>query len=438
MPDLATTLEPLHELLRKDTCWKWGTEQQEAFEKAKNRLQSSDVLMHYEPKKELLVCCDASPYGIGAVLAHVMEDGSEKPVAYASRTLSTAERNYGHLDKEALAVVFAVKKFHQFLFGRHFKIYTDHKPLLGLLNPERATPLMASSRMQRWALTLLAYEYDLLYRPGEQNANADALSRLPLPDLPETTPVPGDIVDLLETINASPVDAAKVKLWTARDPVLSQVLQFVLYGWPLTVEEETLKPYFARREELSVHAGCLLWGSRVVIPPQGREEVLNVLHESHPGIVRMKSLARSYVWWPKMDARLEENVKSCATCQSHQSKPPCSPLHPWEWPGRPWSRVHVDYAGPFMGKMFLLIIDAHSKWMDIHCVNSATSSMTIEKLRTTFASHGLPEIVVTDNGPNFMSSEFKSFLQKNGIRHITSAPYHPLSNGLEESSPDFF
>ena len=258
MPDQAITLEPMHALLRKDTCWKWGTEQQEAFQKAKNRLQSSDVLVHYDPKKELLVCCDASPYGIGAVLAHVMEDGSEKPVAYASRTLSTAERNYGHLDKEALAVVFAVKKFHQFLFGRHFKIYTDHKPLLGLLNPERATPLMASSRMQRWALTLLGYEYNLFYRPGEQNANADALSRLPLPDLPETTPVPGDIVHLLETINASPVDAAKVKLWTTRDPVLSQVLQFVLYGWPLSVEEEALKPYFARREELSVHAGCLL------------------------------------------------------------------------------------------------------------------------------------------------------------------------------------
>ncbi|KAL9982685.1 hypothetical protein ACROYT_G004758 [Oculina patagonica] len=268
MPDLSSTLEPLHELLRKDICWKWGTEQQEVFDKAKNRLQSSDVLVHYDPEKELVVSCDASPYGIGAVLAHVMKDGSEKPVAYASRTLSTAERNYGHLDKEALAV------------------------------------------------------YDLIYRPGEENGNADALSRLPLPVAPETTPIPGDIVHLLETINTSPVDATKVKLWTARDPVLSQVLQFVLHGWPMVVEEEALKPYFARREELSVHAGCLLWGSRVVIPPQGREEVLNILHESHPGIVRMKSLARSYVWWPKMDSRLEEKVKSCVTCQSHQKKPP--------------------------------------------------------------------------------------------------------------------
>ena len=124
-----------------------------------------------------------------------------------------------------------------------------------------------------------------------------------------------------------------------------------------------------------------------------------------------------------MDTHLEEKVKSCATYQSHQKTPPR--LHPWEWPGRPWSRVHVDYAGPFMGKMFLLIIEDvladHSKWVNIHCV---------DKMRSTFASHGLPEIVVSDNGSSFVSSEFKSFLQKNGIKHITSAPYHPSTNGL--------
>ena len=170
------------------------------------------------------------------------------------------------------------------------------------------------------------------------------------------------------------------------------------------------------------------------IPPQGREEVLNVLNESHPGIVRMKSLARSYVWWPKMDARLEEKVKSCAICQRHQSKPPCSPLHPWEWPGRPWSRVHIDYTGPFMGKMFLLIIDAHSKWMDIHCVNSATSSLTIEKLRTTFASHGLPDrqwVQLHEQGIQIISTE-----KWRQAHHVC-----PLSPIIEwpcrESSPDF-
>ena len=160
-----------------------------------------------------------------------------------------------------------MKKFHQFLYGRHFKIYTDHKLLLGLLNPEEVTPLMTSSRMQRWALTLLAYEYELLYCPGNENGNADGLSRLPVLDVPGSTPVPGDIVYLLETINTSPVDATTIKLWTARDPVLSQVLQFVLQGWASYVEKEALKPFFIRREELSVHAGCLLWGARVKVPP---------------------------------------------------------------------------------------------------------------------------------------------------------------------------
>ncbi|CAB4022898.1 Hypothetical predicted protein [Paramuricea clavata] len=290
----------------KGTRWVWHSRQQEAYDTAKALLQSSQVLVHYDPEKELLLSCDASPYGVGAVLAHKMNDGSERPIAYASRTLSKPERGYSQLDKEALAILFAVKKFHQFLYGRHFVVYTDHKPLLGLLNPDKATPTMASSRMQRWALTLLAYEYELIYRPGNQNGNADSLSRLPLPDVPASTSVPGDIINLMEHINGSPVDATKLKLWTDRDPVLSQIKHFVLNGWPTTVQDTDLQPYFARKDELSVHAGCLMWGARVIVPPQGRDEVMNILHDSHPGIVRMKGIARSHVWWPKMDQALEE------------------------------------------------------------------------------------------------------------------------------------
>ena len=128
------------------------------------------------------------------------------------------------------------------MHGRYFIVFTDHKPLLRLLNPDKATPTMASSRMQRWALTLLSYEYEFIYRPGNQNANADSLSRLPLPDVPTSTPVPGDIINLMEHISTSPIDAQKLKLWTDLDPVLSQVKQLVLSGWPVNIRGTTYNP----------------------------------------------------------------------------------------------------------------------------------------------------------------------------------------------------
>ena len=283
---------------------------------------------------------------------------------------------------------------------------------------------MASSRMQRCSLTLLAYEYELFYRPGLQNDNADSLSRLSLRDVPETTTVPGNIVHLLETINSSPVDVSKVKLWTARDPVISQRPAVYSPWMAYDSRSRSTKTLFCR--ERVAECACRLCSVRFPCrdTPSG--------HESHPGI-KMKNLCRNYAWWPRMDTRLDEKVKSCQVCQSHQKTPPCSALHPWEWPCRPWSRILVDYAaGPFIGNMFLLIVDAHSKWMNIHCVISASSSDTVEKMRATFATHGLPDMVVSDNGSCFTSSEIKSFLQKNGIKHVTSAPYHPASNGLVE------
>ncbi len=162
--------------------------------------------------------------------------------------------------------------------------------------------------------------------------------------------------------------------------------------------------------------GCILWGTRVVVPSQGQQSLLLELHETHPGISKTKSLARSYIWWPNMDKEIEEVVKSCLSCQANRHSPAPAQLHPWEWSDQPWSRLHIDFAGPVKGSMLLII----------------TSSQTIEKLRSTFATHGLPKTIVSDNGPSFVSSEFKKFIQLNGIRHITSAPYHPSTNGLAE------
>ena len=161
--------------------------------------------------------------------------------------------------------------------------------------------------------------------------------------------------------------------------------------------------------------------------------MLEELHAGHPGVSRMKAIAQSIVWWPGIDGEIEAKVCGCSECQGNQKALAAAPMHPWEWPARPWSRIHIDYAGPFLGNMFLIVVDVHSKWMEVEIVPATTSAHTIQKLRAMFATHGLPELLVSDNGTAFTSAEFEEFLSRNGVRHLTSAPYHPSSNGLAES-----
>ena len=175
-------------------------------------LVNSCFLTHFDPKKPVVLACDASPYGVGAVLSHMMEDGTEKPISFASRTLAPAERNYAQLDTEALAIVFGVKCFRQYLFGRTFSIQSDHKPLQNLLGETQGIPPMASARVQRWALTLSVYTYVIRYKPAAKLMNADALSRLPPPELPKDVPLPGETVLLFETLSNSPLQAPQIKL----------------------------------------------------------------------------------------------------------------------------------------------------------------------------------------------------------------------------------
>lgn len=437
LPNLSTKLHPLHTLLNKNQTWQWGTEQEQTFQLAKEALQADTLLVHYDTTKPLVLACDASQYGIGAVLSHVIE-GQERPVAYISRTLSAAEKNYSQIEKEALAIVYAVKKFHMYLYGRHFVIESDHRPLSFLFGETTQVPQMASSRIQRWAITLSAYKYTIRYKAGKDLGNADAFSRLPRPVTTTQDHMPEDLALLLNHLSSTSIGPAHIKEWTSKDPILSCVRRFVLTGWPDHNLGKEYQPYTSRKDELSELDGCVLWASRVIVPPPGRQLVLNELHETHPGVNRMKSLARGYIWWPGMDAEIAEVVKTCPVCQESRPSPAAAPLHPWEWPTQPWSRIHLDYAGPFLGQMFLIIVDSHSKWIDVHIMQSITSSKTIEKLRIVFANHGFPRKVVTDNGPSFTSDEFNTFMSDNGIVHVTTAPYHPSSNGLAERAVQTF
>lgn len=242
LPQLSSTLAPLYALLQKKARWTWGAVQDKAFQEAKGQLTSPCLLVHFDPRKELVLSCDASPYGVGAVLSHREEDGSDRPVAYASRSLSPAERKYAQLEKEGLAIVFGVKKFHQYLLGRKFTILSDHKPLRHLFSESRPIPPMASARIQRWALTLSAYDYGIEYRPGDKHSNANVLSRLPLPESVRETPQPGETVLLMESLQSSPVNSNQIKRWTDHDPILSKVRDFTLQGWQHSSDEQ-LQPY---------------------------------------------------------------------------------------------------------------------------------------------------------------------------------------------------
>ena len=148
LPNISSRLAPLYKLLQKAVVWSWGAKQQRAFKEAKNALTLAEVLVHYDPTKQLRLSCDASPYGVGAVLSHKLDDGTEHPIAFASRSLAPAERKYAQLDKEGLAIIFGVKHFRQYLLGRHFTIYSDHKPLQHLFSENKAIPAMASARIQ--------------------------------------------------------------------------------------------------------------------------------------------------------------------------------------------------------------------------------------------------------------------------------------------------
>ena len=242
------------------------------------------------------------------------------------------------------------------------------------------------------------------------------------------------MVLLMETLSSSPVTASQISKWTSQDTLLAKVKEHVLNGWH-QVSDEIPNSYRKFQEELSVFDGCILRGNKVIIPPEGRTRVMDLLHE---GTSRMKELARSFVWWPGIDHDLQERVKGCEPCQRLRHNPAPAPLHPWEFPHHPWERIHADFAGPFQGKMFLIVVDAFSKWLEVKPLTAATSTVTIEHLREIFATHGLPATLVTDNGAQFTSTEFQTFMTKNGIRHVTSSPYHPSSNGLAERSVQTF
>ncbi|UYV78825.1 K02A2.6-like, partial [Cordylochernes scorpioides] len=426
IPNLPELLKPLHELLHKKRPWVWTKECGEAIDKCKNSITSERVLVPYDATLPLCLATDASQIGVGAVLSHIIE-GQERPIMFASRTLSVAEQNYSQIEKEALAIIYGVTKFHQFIYGRKFILITDHKPLVTILGSRSGIPTLSTSRLQRWALILSAYTYDIKFRRTQDHGNADLLSRFPVgcEEIPRL-----NNVYALSFVEELPITAEEIATETEKDEVLSLAKFYTQQGWPEKVADH-LRPYFQRKLELTVDGECLVWGMRVVIPPSLRIKMLNCLHETHSGMNKMKAVARSHFWWPNLDTQIEFLVNKCRSCQQSQDGPNKGKWQPWKWSTRPWQRIHIDFANKENINL-LIVVDSHSKWIEAIPMRETTTRKTIEQLRRLFSSYGLPEELVSDNGPQFTGSEMKGFLEGNGIKQTLIPAYHPQSNGLAE------
>ncbi|XP_038121421.1 uncharacterized protein K02A2.6-like [Culex quinquefasciatus] len=337
---------PLDALLRKDAKWDWNESCQESFEQFKNLLRSDLLLAHYNPELETIVAADASNYGVDACLMHRYDDGSIKVVCHASRTLTSAEQNYGQVEKEALALIFGVTKFHRFIWGRRFTLHTDHKPLVAVFGSKKGIPVHTSNRLQRWALILLSYEFDIEHISTQDFGYADMLSRLMdariKPDedfVIAAIQLEDELAAAMdEALNILPVTFKHLQVATSNDKLLQDVIKHVQSRWPGAIKlvDAELRPFYARKDALSVVQGCLMLADRVVVPQQYQQQVLKALHRGHPGQERMKKVMRSHVYWPGVDQDVDDFVRSCHACAAVAKAPTKTLLSSWplaEHPG---------------------------------------------------------------------------------------------------------
>ena len=433
-PRLSEVSRPLYELLKQDVDFVWCDAHQKAFEEIKRLVTTAPVLTFYNPKLRHKIQSDASPFAIGSCLTQIDADGIEKPVAYAHRALTNAERNYSQLDKEALSLVFGLSKFHCYVFGKEVILETDHRPLLRILGHDSARPGMVSSRLARYAVFLSQYRYSISFKPGTNNENADALSRL-ISSQGDEQPDEASVF-CVSQLDSLPVTEQQIHDATQDDHVLSEVVLRLKEGWSDPVSDPSFLPYYRRRDELSLHNDVIFWGNRAVIPNSLRGTLLTELHKGHPGIVRMSQLARRLVWWPNLDQDIEQKVSQCDPCQENRSAPARVPVLSWPSAEGPWQRIHVDYAPKFHGRALLIVIDSYSRWVEVGITrtNQISTEKTIEMLKGFMARYGLPKEIVSDNGVQFTSRAFREFCASIGCKQKFTAIYSPSTNGQAENT----
>ena len=442
-PRLSEITTPLRELTKNDNEFQWDEQVHgAALEETKKILSTTPVLKYFDPSATPTLQCDASMHGLGACL---MQDGH--PVAYASRSLTPTEVQYAQIEKELLAIVFGMEKFETYLYGRKVLVESDHKPLEAIF---KKSLLNAPKRLQRMLLRLQRYEFEVSYKKGTSLLMADPLSRayLSLKEGPEDqedvmtvsktrspTEIEAEQVNMLQYLPVKDETLCQIQNLTQEDAILKTLACVIKQGWPESKLHLPLEvqDYFPFKEELTLQNGVIFKGDRVVIPFQMRAELKRKLHSSHLGVQACQRRAREAFYWPGMYKEIEEYVSKCQVCNTYHQGQQREPMISHPVPSRPWQVLAVDLF-ELQGQDYLVTTDYYSNFFEVDKLVSKTSKEVIEKLKPHMARHGIPDKIVSDNGPQFSSQEFKKFRDLYEFDHVTSSPTYPQSNGKAENA----
>ena len=408
--------------MKSDVEFAWNPEQEKCFIELKRLCSTHPVLKLYDVNKPVEVHCDASKDGLGAVL---MQDG--RPVAYSSRSLTDTEKRYAQIEKEMLSIVHACTKFHCFIFGKETIVFNDHKPLEMIFQKSLSS---APMRLQKMLLKLQWYNLKVRYRKGTEMTAPDALSRAYLPEA-KTELDNLETISMLDMLDVTPDRYSDIAQRTRTE--LADLLYIITNGWPELRSDTppSVREYWDSRDTLSVIDGIIFKGMRIVIPPSLRDRMLKLIHQSHLGIVKCKQRGREVLFWPTMNAAIENEVRNCSKCAQYQNKQTHEPLKPTITPDLPYSEVGCDLFD-FDGKPYLMIVDYFSRYFDAIELNLTNTKSVVNAMKSVFSCHGIPRKLRSDNGPQFNSKEFRSFCDQYGIQHVTSSPHFQSSNGEAE------
>ena len=368
VPKLSEIAKPLRDLLTTKVEWHWEELHNEAYCKLKALITSAPVLKYYDVTKPVTLQVDASKSGLGAAL---LQDGHI--VASGSKALDSTQSNYAVIEKELLAICFGCVKLHDYVYGKHITVQTDHKPLVAILSKPLHT---LSARMQRMRMQLQNYDITAVYRPGKEMYIADALSRA---HSIETTT--DDLFDddlEVAMLKVSTEKLQDIQEATQNDDSLMTVIRATLNGWPdnITNAAAEIRTLYTYHEELTYDNGILLKGDTIVVPRSLQKEMLQRIHESHLGIVKSKQLARDLLFWPGMTSQIEDTVAKCSTCQQSRKKQAPEPLISHQIPDQPFAKVATDLF-EIKGRSYVVCVDYYSKYPDVTLLPDTTSLSTI-------------------------------------------------------------